>query len=116
MKHYFCSGCGESLQEIGVCEKESCSHQWEMMGECDCSDGFHGKEQERPIAKDSNGNVLADGDSVVLIKDLTLRGTSQKIKQGTKVSKIRLTNNPAEVDCKVDGMAIVLRTEFLKKV
>ena len=116
MHHFYCPGCSESLLEVGVCEKEACSHQWEMMIECECVDGLHGKEQEKPVVKDANGNVLADGDSVVLIKDLTLRGTSQKIKQGTKVSKIRLTENPEEVDCKIDGSAIVLRVEFLKKV
>lgn len=116
MKHYACPGCGESLPEIGICEKDSCPNQWEMMIECDCTDGLHGKEKTGPIVKDSNGNTLQDGDSVVLIKDLTLRGTSQKIKQGTKVSKIQLTDNPEEVDCKINGTAIVLRTEFLKKV
>lgn len=116
MKHYFCPGCGETLPDIGVCEKDGCPNQWEMMVECDCTDGLHHREEEKPVAKDSNGAVLEDGDSVVLIKDLTLRGTSQKIKQGTKVSKIRLTDNPEEVDCKINGTAIVLRTEFLKKV
>lgn len=116
MKHYFCPDCGGSLPDIGVCENDSCSRQWEMMVECDCSDGLHNREEEKPVCKDSNGAVLEDGDSVVLIKDLTLRGSSQKIKQGTKVSKIRLTDNPEEIDCKINGTAIVLRTEFLKKV
>lgn len=116
MKHFVCPGCSDTLSELGICEKDGCSHQWEMMIECDCADGLHGQEKVKPVVKDANGNVLVDGDSVVLIKDLTLRGTSQKIKQGTKVSKIRLTDNPQEVDCKVDGMAIVLRVEFLKKL
>lgn len=116
MKHYDCPECSETLPEIGICEKDGCSRQWEMMVECECVDGLHGKEKAKPVVKDAYGNVLADGDSVALVKDLTLRGTSQKIKQGTKVSKIRLTNNPEEVDCKIDGMAIVLRVEFLKKV
>ncbi|MDP3975541.1 MAG: zinc ribbon domain-containing protein YjdM [bacterium] len=118
MKHAICHGCNQTLPEMGVCENESCPDQWEMMTECDCTDGFHGKKEkeEEMVVKDSNGNLLQDGDSVMLIKDLTLRGTSQKIKQGTKVSKIRLTDNPDEIDGKVDGMAIVLRTEFLKRV
>lgn len=116
MPHYFCPGCKATLPEIGVCEIPDCPHQWEMMIECNCTDGLHGQEAEQEPVVDSNGNQLQDGDSVVLIKDLTLRGTSKKIKQGTKVSKIRLTDNPEEIDCKIEGMAIVLRTEFLKKV
>ncbi|MCC6370937.1 MAG: alkylphosphonate utilization protein [Bacteroidia bacterium] len=66
--------------------------------------------------KDSNGALLNDGDSVTLIKDLKLKGSSQVLKRGTVVKKIRLTDDPAEVDCKIGGSAIVLRTEFLKKV
>ncbi|HRG31819.1 MAG: alkylphosphonate utilization protein [Saprospiraceae bacterium] len=65
--------------------------------------------------KDSNGNILADGDSVTLTKDLKVRGSSQVIKRGTKVKNIRLTEDPDEVDCKINGSSIVLRTEFLKK-
>ncbi|MEO3405156.1 zinc ribbon domain-containing protein YjdM [Mucilaginibacter sp. CAU 1740] len=67
------------------------------------------------IVKDSNGNVLKDGDSVTLIKSLKVKGGGVTLKQGTLVKKIRLTDNDEEVDCKVDGMSIVLRTEFLKK-
>jgi protein PhnA len=66
--------------------------------------------------KDSNGNVLADGDSVSLIKDLKVKGSSLNLKRGTVVKKIRLTDNEYEVDCRIDGSSIVLRTEFLKKV
>ncbi len=65
--------------------------------------------------KDCNGNVLNDGDSVVVIKNLKVKGSSLTVKQGTVVKKIRLTNNEDEVDCKVDGKSIVLRTEFLRK-
>jgi len=66
-------------------------------------------------AKDSNGNVLQDGDSVLLIKDLKVKGTSTKLKRGTVVKNIRLTNNPQEIDCRIKKTQIVLRTEFLKK-
>lgn len=66
-------------------------------------------------ARDSNGNLLADGDSVTLTKDLKVKGMSVTLKRGTLVKKIRLTDDPAEVDCKVGGSDIVLRTEFLKK-
>jgi len=65
--------------------------------------------------KDSNGNVLADGDSVTLTKDLKVKGSSIVLKRGKTVKNIKLTEDPAEVDCRVDGSSIVLRTEFLKK-
>ncbi len=118
MGHYFCSGCGGNFEELGVCETEDCQNQWEMMEECNCSDGKHGMKAEEGsvVVKDSNGNELKTGDSVALVKDLPLRGSSRVYKRGTKVSNIKLTDNPDEVDCKIDGSAIVLRTEFLKKL
>ena len=67
------------------------------------------------IVKDCNGNILHDGDSVSVIKSLKVKGGGATIKQGTTVKKIRLTDDPDEVDCKIDGMSIVLRTEFLRK-
>jgi len=66
--------------------------------------------------KDSNGNVLNDGDNVTLIKDLKVKGSSMVIKRGTVVKKIKLTDDPDEVDCRINGSGIVLRTEFLKKI
>ena len=65
--------------------------------------------------KDSNGNLLVDGDSVSVIKDLKVKGSSDVIKRGTMVKNIRLTDNPAEIDCRVNKTAMVLRTEFVKK-
>lgn len=65
--------------------------------------------------KDSNGNLLADGDTVTLIKDLKVKGSSLTLKRGTVVKKIKLTDEPDEVDCRINGSSIVLRTEFLKK-
>ena len=64
---------------------------------------------------DSNGSTLVDGDSVLVIKDLKVKGSSMVIKRGTLVKKIRLTENEEEVDCKIDGSSIVLKTCFLKK-
>lgn len=119
MKHYACKGgCGGTLDDMGICEAESCPNRWELMQECDCTDGRHGVAvaEDAIVVKDSNGNVLQNGDSVILIKDLPLRGSSKTFKRGTKVSKIKLTENPDEVDCKLEGMSIVLRTEFLKKI
>ncbi|WP_341991446.1 zinc ribbon domain-containing protein YjdM [Azorhizobium sp. AG788] len=68
------------------------------------------------IVKDSNGAKLADGDSVTLIKDLKVKGTSETLKRGTLVKNIRLTGDPAEVECNTKQVkGLVLRTEFLKK-
>jgi len=65
--------------------------------------------------RDSNGAELMDGDSVTVIKDLKVKGSSLVIKRGTKVKSIRLTDNVEEVDCKIDGSGIVLKTCFLRK-
>ena len=67
------------------------------------------------VVKDVNGNILADGDTVVLIKDLKVKGTSVTLKKGTTVKKIKLTEDDQEIDCRVNGTSIVLRTEFVKK-
>lgn len=72
-------------------------------------------EEANDVAKDSNGAELFDGDAVTVIKDLKVKGSSMVIKRGTKVKSIRLTENPEEVDCKIDGSSIVLKTCFLKK-
>ena len=65
--------------------------------------------------KDCNGNLLSTGDAVVVMKTLKVKGSTMVVKKGTVVKNIRLTDNTDEVDCKVDGSSIVLRTEFLKK-
>lgn len=73
-------------------------------------------EEEQIVVKDSNGAVLADGDSVTLIKDLKVKGTSVTLKRGTLVKNIRLTDDEALIECNVDKVkGLVLRTEFLKK-
>ena len=66
--------------------------------------------------KDANGNILEDGDAVTLSQDLKVKGSSTILKRGTKVKTIRLTDNPEEVDCKIEGTAMVLKTCYLKKV
>lgn len=66
--------------------------------------------------RDASGNLLADGDSVVLIKDLKVKGAGQTLKQGTVIRSIRLTDNPEEIDCRHDAIkGLVLRTEFVRK-
>src|SRR6266849_1404151 len=86
----------------------TCGHEWERA-----------PEPEAPavarVVKDAHGNVLADGDCVVLIKDLKLGGGSQVLKVGAKSRPIRLVDGDHEVDCKMDGMAIGLKACFVKK-
>ncbi len=66
--------------------------------------------------RDASGNVLKDGDSVTLIKDLKVKGANQTLKQGTVIKSIRLTDNPEEIDCRHEAIkGLVLRTEFVRK-
>ena len=68
------------------------------------------------IVRDSNGTELKDGDSVTLIKDLKVKGTSSVLKRGTLIKNIRLTPDPAEIECRAEKIKdLVLRVEFLKK-
>jgi len=67
------------------------------------------------VIKDSNNNPLADGDSVILIKDLKVKGSSTSLKKGTKVKSKRLVSGDHEVDCKIDGVSYMLKACFLKK-
>ena len=90
-----------------------CAHEWPVVGEVDAESEVEGAEG---IIRDSNGNQLNDGDDVVLIKDLKVRGSSQVIKQGTKVRGIRVVGGDHDVEGKVNGSAMMLKSEFLKKV
>lgn len=73
-------------------------------------------EDEEVITKDAHGNILASGDTVIVIKDLKVKGSSFTLKQGTKIKSIRLTGDEELIECSADGMkGLVLRTEFLKK-
>lgn len=74
------------------------------------------EEEDGPrIVKDANGNVLNDGDSVVLIKDLKLKGSSNTLKVGTKIKSIRIVDGDHELDCKSDFGSIMLKACFVKK-
>jgi protein PhnA len=73
-------------------------------------------EDDAIVVKDSNGTRLSDGDSVTVIKDLKVKGTSVTLKRGTLARNIRLTDDPALIECNVDKVkGLVLRTEFVKK-
>jgi len=68
------------------------------------------------IVKDANGNILADGDTVVVIKDLPVKGAPKSIKAGTKVKGIRLTTGDHNIDCRIDGFGqMALKSEFVRK-
>ena len=72
---------------------------------------------EEKVYKDANGNILTDGDSVTVIKDLKVKGSSLVVKKGTKVKSIRLIDGDHDIDCKIDGIgAMQLKTEFVKKL
>jgi len=85
----------------------------------DCGHEFNNVDKAEELVdqtpRDSNGTELLENDSVTLIKDLKVRGSSMVLKRGTKVKSIRLTDDHEEVDCKIDGTSFVLKTCFLKK-
>ena len=75
-----------------------------------------GAATQEVVVRDAAGNTLTDGDSVVLVKDLKVKGAGQTLKQGTVIRSIRLTDNPEEIDCRHDAIkGLVLRTEFVRK-
>lgn len=87
-----------------------CAHEWSQQIVSD-------NNEEQQVVKDSNGNVLSDGDAVTVIKDLKVKGSSSTLKQGTKVKSIRLVEGDHNIDCKIDGFgAMKLKSEFVKKI
>ena len=86
-----------------------CSHEWPKDTGATTDDA--------KIIRDANGNPLADGDTVTVIKDLKVKGSSLVVKVGTKVKNIRLVDGDHDIDCKIDGIgAMKLKSEFVKKV
>ncbi len=104
-----CPQCqSEYVYEDGaqlVCPE--CAHEWQPGAEPAETDGLS--------VQDANGAALANGDTVVLIKDLKVKGSSMVIKQGTKVKNIRLQEGDHNIACKIDGSAMNLKSEFVKK-
>ncbi len=86
-------------------ECATCGHEWPK----------EAASEAARVVKDAHGNVLVDGDTVTLIKDLKLRGSSQVLKQGTKAKNIRLVDGDHEIDCKIEGSAMALKACFVKK-
>ena len=86
-----------------------CAHEW-------TTESLDEGDQEKVI-KDANGNILNDGDSVTVIKDLKVKGSSLVVKIGTKVKNIRLVDGDHDIDCKISGIgAMKLKSEFVKKL
>ena len=86
-----------------------CAHEWSKAGD--------DTAEPAKVWKDANGNVLQDGDSVTVIKDLKIKGSSSVVKVGTKVKNIRLIEGDHDIDCKIDGFgAMQLKSEFVKKL
>ena len=85
-----------------------CGHEWPQQAD-------EAGDADALVVKDANGQVLSDGDSVVLIKDLKVKGTSTTLKVGTKIKGIRLVGGDHAVDCKTDTGSFLLKAEFLKK-
>jgi protein PhnA len=107
-----CPACGSEFTyedgNIYVCPE--CAHEWSI-------DGATEDSTEVRIIKDANGNVLQDGDTVTVIKDLKVKGSSSVVKVGTKVKIIRLVDGDHNIDCKIDGIgAMKLKSEFVKKI
>ncbi|MBU3159989.1 alkylphosphonate utilization protein [Clostridium frigoris] len=95
-------------RSLFVCPE--CANEWTLDSETE-------SREEKKIIKDANGNVLNNGDSVTLIKDLKVKGSPTSLKKGTKVKNIRLIDGDHNIDCKIDGFgAMELKSEFVKKI
>lgn len=92
------------MDALLVCPE--CGHEWNP----------EEVEETGLVVKDANGNLLADGDTVVVVKNLPVKGAPGPIKAGTKVKNIRLTDGDHNIDCKIDGFgSMALKSEFVKK-
>lgn len=106
-----CPACSsEYTYEDGiqyVCPE--CAHEWSKDGDTEST-------SDEPVTKDAHGNILQDGDSVTVIKDLKIKGSSSVVKVGTRVKSIRLVGGDHDIDCKIDGIGpMKLKSEFVKK-
>ena len=107
-----CPECGSeySYEDRGLFVCPECAHEWAMAAAAQ-------EGADATVIRDANGNVLNDGDTVTVIKDLKVKGSSLVVKVGTKVRNIRLVDGDHDIDCKIDGIgAMKLKSEFVKKV
>lgn len=106
-----CPNCESAYtyEDRGLFVCPECANEW--------SQDQTNDENSEFIVKDSNGNILIDGDNVSVIKDLKVKGASSPIKQGTKVKNIKLVDSDHNIDCKIDGFGpMKLKSEFVKKL
>lgn len=106
-----CPKCNSeyTYESEGMFVCPECGNEWTLESESD-------QQEQEAIVRDANGNVLKDGDSVTLIKDLKVKGSPSPLKMGTKVKNIRLVEGDHNIDCKIDGFgAMSLKSEFVKK-
>lgn len=93
--------------DLYICPE--CAHEWSKTVGAD-------SEEATKVVRDANGNVLQDGDTITVIKDLKVKGSSSVVKVGTKVKSIRLVDGDHDIDCKIEGFgAMKLKSEFVKK-
>lgn len=112
------------MENLPSCPKCQCEYTYEdgamiVCPECayEWSSEMDAKAEADAAVKDSVGNILQDGDSVTVIKDLKVKGSSTALKKGTKVKSIRLVEGDHDIDCKIDGFgAMSLKSEFVKKI
>lgn len=98
-----------SYEDHGMLVCPECGHEWPI-------ETHNAASEEQRTIKDAYGNPLQDGDSVTVIKDLKVKGSSLVVKVGTKVKNIRLVEGDHDIDCKIDGIgAMQLKSEFVKK-
>ncbi len=105
-----CPKCNSeyTYEDRGLFVCPECGHEWSADAAASSEEGL--------VVKDANGNLLSDGDTVTVIKDLKVKGSSSSIKMGTKVKNIRLVEGDHNIDCKIDGFgAMKLKSEFVKK-
>lgn len=110
----------EEMKKCPQCESPYGYESGENQYTCpDCGHEWNAEEESTEdmlIVKDSNGNQLSDGDAVIVLKDLPIKGALRPIKKGTKVNKIRLVQGDHNIDCKIDGFgAVGLKSEFVRK-
>jgi protein PhnA len=107
-----CPQCTSAFtyEDGGLYVCPECAHEWDQQATS------AGADDDGEVYRDSAGNPLQDGDTVIVIKDLKLKGSSKVVKMGTKVKNIRLVGGDHDIDCKIDGIGpMSLKSEFVKK-
>lgn len=122
---HFYSFCEKKVHQLPPCPKCNSEYTYEDNAMIICPEcGYEWSkaageqvEDTAPVYKDANGTILQNGDSVTVIKDLKVKGSSLVVKVGTKVKNIRLVGGDHDIDCKIDGIGLMkLKSEFVKKI